>query len=112
MMPSLSLDDFSLQLPLASHTLSVPRVPISSKRIPKPARPYTASSVEDKASFLPSLPNGSNTEAPTPGQSSNKSDFIANMGGVSETMLGSVHRLKNHQPVLGKYKHLFLLTKL
>ena len=107
MMPSLSLDDFSLQLPLASHTLSVPRVPISSKRIPKPARPYTASAVEDKASFLPSLPNGSNIETPSPGHSSNKSDFIANIGGASETMLESVHRLKNHQPVLGKYKHFY-----
>lgn len=115
LIPSFSLNDFSLQLPLASstpHPLAppVPRVPIPPKRTPKLVRPSTASAIEEKASVLPSLPNGSNIEVPTPDHSASKG-VNANISVASVVRVASVQQLKSHPPLLGTSKQLLLIKQ-
>jgi hypothetical protein len=81
-LPSLALNGFSL--PSTSTTLRqelspLPRIPFPPKRSGKRARPSTASSVEERASLLPSAPNGTIIEVVTP-ESSLERELVEQKG--------------------------------
>lgn len=116
LIPSFSLNDFSLQLPAltssTTHPITppVPRVPIPPKRAPKLVRPSTASSAEEKASLLPSLPNGSNIEQSSPNHNPSK-DANGHIGVASGAKVTPVQQLKSNSSSLGTYKQLLSIEQ-